>query len=228
MPDAPTKAYISLVPPNSSGGAELGRVTFAYNPKEFSYTKSAQWQRKAAKGAKKAAMPEFQGPSPVSLTVEVFLDGYEAAADVSADIETLNSCCRPLDNTLHSKKPSPPWVVFGWGSKVHLTAIVKSVAVRYTMFDSDGTPLRAVCTVTMEEVVPDSQRQNPTSGALKNVRSHLLVEGDSLASVAFEEYGNGGWWRPLAEANNIDDPLKVLPGTRLLVPDIDDNFVEAI
>lgn len=228
MSDAPTKAYIALVPPNSSGGAELGRVTFAYNPKEFSYTKSAQWQRKPARGAKSAAAPEFQGPQPMSLTVEVFLDGYETGEDVSDDIDTLNSCCTPLDNSIHSKKPSPPWVVFGWGSKVHITAVVKSVGVKVTMFDSDGTPLRAICTVTMEEVVPDSGRQNPTSGGLRSLRSRLLVEGDTLASVAYREYGNAGWWRPLAEANGIDDPLRVMPGTRVLVPDIDDTFSQAI
>ena len=45
-----------------------------------------------------------------------------------------------------------------------------------------------------------------------------MVEGDSLASVAFHEYGNPTMWRALAEANGIDDPLRVRPGTRLLVP----------
>jgi nucleoid-associated protein YgaU len=226
--NAPIKAYLSLIPPNSSGGAELGRVTFAYNPKEFSYTKSAQWQRKPAKGAKAASPPEFQGPAPMSLTLEVFLDGYETGEDVSADIDTLNSCCCPMDNSIQAKQPSPPWVVFGWGAKVHLTAIVKSVAVKITMFDADGTPLRATCTLTMEEVVPDSFSQNPTSGGLRSVRSHLLVEGDSLATVAYREYGNAGWWRALAEANGIDDPLKVQVGTRLLVPDIDETLSRAI
>jgi nucleoid-associated protein YgaU len=228
MPDAPTKAYISLIPPNSSGGPELGRVTFDYNPKELSYNKAAQWQRKPAKGASKATMPEFQGPSPMSLSVELFLDGYEAGEDISADIETLYSCCQPMEDSLQSKKPSPPWVVFGWGNNPQLTAIVKSVAVKLTMFANNGTPLRAVCTVAMEEVVPDSLAQNPTSGSLRSVRSHLVVEGDSLASVAYKEYGNADWWRPLAHANGIDDPLKLLPGTRLLVPDIDEAFNQAI
>jgi nucleoid-associated protein YgaU len=223
---APSKAYLSLITPNSTGGAELGRVTFAYNPKEFSYTKGAQWQRKPAKGAKTAATPEFQGSNPASLTVEVFLDGYEANQDISADIETLNSCCRPLDDSVSAKKPSPPWVIFGWGSQVHLTAIVKTVAVKITLFASDGTPLRATCTLTMEEVVPDSFRQNPTSGGLKTVRSHLMVAGDTLAAVAYREYGKADWWRPLAEANGIDDPMRVPAGTRVLVPDIDDTFTE--
>jgi nucleoid-associated protein YgaU len=227
MSDAPTKAYLSLIPPNSAGGGEIGRVNFPYNPKDFSYTKAAQWERKPAKGAKTAATPEFKGSSPVSLTVEIFLDGYEQGKDVSDDIETLNSCCRPLDNSIQSKKPSPPWVIFGWGSVVHLTAIVKSVAVKCTMFAPDGTPLRATCTVTMEEVVADSFRQNPTSGGLRTVRSCLMVEGDTLAAVAYREYGQAGWWRPIAEANGIDDPLRVRAGTRVLVPDIDETFGQA-
>ncbi len=40
-------------------------------------------------------MPEYQGPSPRTVSVELFLDGYEAGQDVSRDIETLYSCCQP-------------------------------------------------------------------------------------------------------------------------------------
>ncbi|HEV2360670.1 MAG TPA: hypothetical protein VGS21_03100 [Acidimicrobiales bacterium] len=221
------KAYIALITPNSSGGGELGRVTFMYNPKEFSIKKSAQWERKPARGAKTAAMPEFKGADPATCTVEVFLDGYELGADVSADIQTLQSCCAPLDSSLSSKTPSPPWVIFGWGSTVHLTALVKSVDTKITMFGSDGTPLRATCTVSMEEISPTPAGQNPTSGSRRPVRSVLLVEGDTLQSVSYREYGKADWWRAVAVANGIDDPMRLRPGTRLLVPDIDEALAEA-
>jgi hypothetical protein len=229
MSETPTKAYIALIPPNSVG-PEFERVTFAYNPKELSVNKSAEWQRKPSKGAWKAATPEYQGPSPRTLSVELFLDGYEAGQDVSHDIETLYSCCQPTMLSIFTMKPSPPWVIFGWGSNTHLTAVVKSVAVKLTMFGSDGTPLRATCTVTMEEVVPDWFwfAQNPTSGSLHSLRTHVVIEGDSLPSVAYKEYGNAGWWRPLALANDVDDPLDLVAGTRLLVPDIDEAFKQAI
>lgn len=223
---APEKAYISLMEPNSTMGGELGRVTFPYNPKDFSYTKQAKWERKAAKGATAAAPPEFNGSEPVKLSVEVFLDGYESGSDVSADIDTLCSCCRPMEDSITSNKPSPPWVLFGWGSQIHLVGVVNSVAVKITMFAPDGTPLRATCTVAMEEVIPDSFRQNPTSGGLRTMRSHLMVAGDTLAGLAYQEYGRADWWRPLAEANNIDDPMRIPDGTRLLVPDMDDAFGE--
>jgi len=221
------KAYIALIQPHTTGGSEITRVTFPYNPKEFNLRKSAQWERKPARGAKGAAMPEFKGADPASLTVEVFLDGYEQGADISTDVLVLQSCCLPLASTLSSKKPSPPWVIFGWGSTVHLTALVKSVDTKITMFDPSGTPLRAVCTVAMEEISPPPSGQNPTSGSRQTVRSVLLVEGDALAAVAYREYGKADWWRPIAAANGIDDPLRLRPGTRLLVPDIDDALAGA-
>ncbi len=61
-------------------------------------------------------------------------------------------------------------------------------------------------------------RQNPTSGS-ENVRqSHLLIAGDTLASVAYAEYGDPSAWRAVARFNGIDDPLRCRPGMRLLLP----------
>jgi hypothetical protein len=214
-----TKAYIALVPPNS-GTPELGRVTFMYNPKEFSFKKAAQWGRKPSRGAKSAALPEFQGAEPTTLSVEVFLDGYESGRDISHDIDTLTRCCTPLPDTLSDNLPSPPWVMFGWGSTVHLTAFVRSVDVKCTMFSSEGRPLRALCTVTMEEIAVDKASQNPTSGARQIVRSHVVVAGDSLPSIAFRHYGSAATWRALASFNDIDNPLRLPVGHRLLVPDL--------
>jgi nucleoid-associated protein YgaU len=45
-----------------------------------------------------------------------------------------------------------------------------------------------------------------------------VVAGDSLASIAYAEYGDAGSWRRLAEANDIDDPLRVRDGAVLHIP----------
>lgn len=213
------KAYIALIVPGPAPNAEIGRVTFDYNPKEFTYHKSASWPRKPAKGAASASPPEFTGSDPAAISVEVFLDGYEKGSDVSGAVDTLVSCCVPQADSLSNNKPTPPWVIFGWGDKVHIRAFVKSVDVKCTMFSPTGLPLRAVCNVSMEEVADELPFQNPTSGGLKPLRSHLVVTGDSLPSIAYREYGKADWWRQIAEANNIDDPLRLRSGERLLVPE---------
>jgi nucleoid-associated protein YgaU len=46
----------------------------------------------------------------------------------------------------------------------------------------------------------------------------VLAQGDSLASVAFGEFGDATLWRALARLNGIDDPMAIAPGTRILVP----------
>ena len=46
----------------------------------------------------------------------------------------------------------------------------------------------------------------------------MISEGDTLQSIATSEYGNPNLWRGLATFNDIDDPLRLKLGTRILVP----------
>ena len=99
---------------------------------------------------------------------------------------------------------------------------IKSVSAKYTLFSPDGTPLRAVCTVALEELANEPKKQNPTSGGLQPRHAHTLREGDSLAAIAYREYGNPAHWRALAEVNGIDDPLRLRPGHVVLIPTLDE------
>jgi nucleoid-associated protein YgaU len=42
--------------------------------------------------------------------------------------------------------------------------------------------------------------------------------GDTLSSIAAEEYNDAMLWRPLAEANRINNPRVLTPGQVLVVP----------
>ncbi|PZS32183.1 MAG: peptidase M23 [Pseudonocardiales bacterium] len=199
-----------------------GHLDFGFNPKEYTVAKTAEWKRNASKGAKQSSMPEFVGPQARTITLEMFLDAAEKAGkDVVADIETLMACLVPLPAS--GPKALPPFVQFGWGKLVILTAYVKSVSVKITMFRADGSPVRATCSLTLEEVPNKKVKpQNPTSGALHASSSHVIVAGDSLASLAYSEYGDPTLWRAIADANRIDDPLRLQPGRRLVLPAIEE------
>ena len=49
-----------------------------------------------------------------------------------------------------------------------------------------------------------------------------MREGDSLAVIAYREYGNPALWRPLADVNGIDDPMRVRPGRTIFLPTADE------
>jgi nucleoid-associated protein YgaU len=217
------KAVLKLYDPAPSGGgspgAERGSVPFQFNPKEVTIQKTAKWERKPAKGAKKAGPPEFSGSEPCKLTMEMFFDtsGKHDGGVVEA-VEKLFSCCVPTEESMGSKKPAPPLVVLHWGKVASFPAFVTSVSAKYTLFSPDGIPIRALCSVAMEEMPNEPWRQNPTSGSDTVRRSHTMIEGDSLASVAYAEYGDPGMWRAIAAYNGIDDPIRYGAGAVLVLP----------
>ena len=47
------------------------------------------------------------------------------------------------------------------------------------------------------------------------------VAGDTLAGIAYAEYGNPNLWRAVAELNHIDDPMRLRPGQRLMLPTVE-------
>lgn len=222
------KAYLQLIEPSYKGasglGSQRGTVKFMFNPKEYSITKSGSWTLKTTLNDP-VAMPEFGGADAATMTVDVFLDATDPVrrpTSLKAALTTLYSCCEPLKETVDSNKPSPPFVIFGWGTTMSFPSILKSVTVKYTQFRPDGTPIRANATLTLQEVPSAKKFQNPTSGGLAALRTHTVVDGDSLPFIAHQEYGSPNGWRAVAEANGIDDPMRLPPGSRLLVPPAND------
>ncbi|MFP1624764.1 LysM peptidoglycan-binding domain-containing protein [Streptomyces sp. 5K101] len=218
------RAYLELRQPPADGGTttpgpRMGQIDFQFNPKELTLAKIAKWERKTAKGAKKAGPAEFKGAGPSKLTLEMFFDATAKQDDsVVSAVESLLSCCVPTDQTHQRQQGVPPWVILHWGGLTGFVAYVSQVQAKYTLFTPGGLPIRATCQVTLEEISGPMPGQNPTSGALAARRVHRVVSGDTLALLAWREYGDPAAWRDIAEANGIDDPMRLAPGTELLLP----------
>jgi nucleoid-associated protein YgaU len=128
----------------------------------------------------------------------------------------------PTPESHEKKKPNPPWVVFHWGGLSSFTGYIHSVTVKYTLFTPGGLPIRGTATVNLEEISKEEQGQNPTSGALSAQRVHTVLSGDTLASIAWHEYGDPTMWREIATANRVDNPMRLRAGSSLLVPAAED------
>jgi nucleoid-associated protein YgaU len=216
MDKAPSKGQLRVVQGATDGPTSL---EFHYNPAEITITKSSDWKAQPTKGAKKGPKAEFTGTNPRELKMQLHLEGWaNGKGDVSKDVATLFSWTNPTQPSQDKNKAQPPVLLLQWGSAQYFECYLKSVSAKYTFFDPDGTPLRAVVDVSLGETPVSASNQNPTSGGVAGRRQHRLVAGESLQSVAYEEYGTPTLWRALAEANGIDDPLRVRPGRVLLIP----------
>jgi len=61
--------------------------------------------------------------------------------------------------------------------------------------------------------------QNPTSGTPRPHRVHRVQPGETLDRIAAAHLGDATSWRVIAQANGIEDPLAVKPGTLLAIPE---------
>ena len=218
-----THAELELREPGKTPGvpgAPIGTIAFQLNPKELTMTKTASWKSEKQKKATSAPPATYQGPEAQKLSVEMFFDDTRGGGGdtVVTRVEKLFSACVPTKDSQRGDTPSAPWVQFTWGVLVGFVGYIKSVSAKYTLFSPSGTPLRAVCTVALEEIAEEPGKQNPTSGGLRPRRVHTIREGDTLAAIAYREYGNAALWRQVADVNGIDDPMRLVPGRSVFLP----------
>jgi hypothetical protein len=103
--------------------------------------------------------------------MELLFEGWEnGAGDVSADVEKLFEWTNPTQDSINNNKPQPPLCVLHWGEKSYFEVYVKQVNAKYTLFDAQGAPIRAVVKCTFEETPQSAEGQNPTSGGQRDRR----------------------------------------------------------
>jgi len=205
---------------NLDGGGSP--IECMFNPKEYSFSKRNQWTAGKSKGSNMPQL-EFGGGQPATLQMQLFFDAYAAGKDVRKEYTDSIWQLMMVDQKLKdpkNKKGRPPKVRFQWGSAWTFDAVITSISQKFTLFDVHGTPVRATLDVTFQQIKDESllPKQNPTSGGVGGERVWVVNEGDTLAWIAFKEYGDPNQWRRIADANRLTRVPRLTPGTVLEIP----------
>ncbi len=207
MPQGFQKAKIKV-----DGGDE---IECAFNPQTYSVSKMNIWTYKPNQG-KDFPDPEFGGGLPMTFKISLLLDSSMDGPDKSVKDDA-----NKLIKAFHGGGSAPKFVSFSWGSVNLPQCAPMSIAIQYAMFHPNGEPSRAFIDLELAQAKPTSpegQAQNPTTRGTAGLRSHIVKDGDSIHSVAYEAYGDATKWRVIADANGIDDPLRIRRGTSLTIP----------
>lgn len=154
------------------------------------------------------------------MTISLFFDTYEKGTDVRRETGKIQDLMKPT--TGKGNRKEPPRVSFSW-SGVWFTGIVIGLEQHYTMFLSSGIPVRARLSVTLKSVLTD--KEELASLGIPNCRKlHQVSATDRIDLLAHETTGVSGFWREIAKANDIEDPLlfprSFQTGTVIAIPDI--------
>ena len=171
------------------------KVTCQFNPKDFSITKSVKWVYQTADG-KNVGDPEFAGGEAQDLNVELTFDSTDTGSDVRQKYTELLKMAEIDETKTNSttRKGEPPECKFQWGSFLSFTGVITTVSQNFVLFKADGTPLRARVKVTFSETAKAKKGQNPTTRT-ESRKVWTVREGESLAWIAYQEYGDAAQWR---------------------------------
>lgn len=174
-----------------------------FNPKTLGVDYSITYQE----GNGSNARVEFVKAKPSDLMIEFTLDGTgidtmqeNAVTDVKQRISDFLEMCKETNPDTHE----PPFIMVTYGSLIYKTRF-KACNITYTLFKSDGTPLRAVVKVTFLNIKNNVTDERQASLSSPDV-THRRVLGiqESIIQKSYELYKRNDLYVEVARANNLD------------------------
>jgi hypothetical protein len=213
-----------------------------FNPTSYSIVKPVTWQSQtaaetgssggsASRSTRELDAPplEFGGGGSRTLTLQLFFDVTEGGEDGTIRDVRMQTNKLVALSRIERDQQRPPVCDISWGEEPATPAsaparadfpfrgVVTNLTQNFVLFRSTGEPVRANLTVVFTEfIVPEENRRANDP----DLTTHLLKRGDTLSALAARWYADPSRWRPIAEANSIDDPrdLDALIGKRLVIP----------
>ena len=203
-------------------GSPVGIVVAMFNPTSLKQSYGIQWSRQQPVGAS-GKEHSFQRTDPAGLDISLLFDGtgvHEMGLfapfrkSVSQRIDELMKVAYKYNGNIHQ----PNFLLLEWG-KVSFPCRLKSVDITYTLFNRDGTPLRAE--LALKLISDDStenltKKENKSSPDLTHART--VHRGDTLPLLTRDIYGSSTHFLRVARWNGLDHPLDLKPGHVLHFP----------
>ncbi len=204
-------------------GFLLGEPSLAamYNPAKYTRNKSAQYAEVNIPGLDSPILQYVRGQNE-KLSLELFFDtttmDNSGLGDQAIDVTDYTEPFYQLVK-LQGDTHAPPRVLVTWGNGLSFQAVTESVQQEFTLFNAQGTPLRATLTLSLREYRSlEEQLTDPMRSSPDYTKRHEVKRGDTLTLIAFREYRDASQWRLIADHNGLDNPRDLVPGMVLGIP----------
>jgi nucleoid-associated protein YgaU len=186
------------------------QIAVMYNPEQFTLDQGNSFAEVEIPGLNAPPIQYVRGKAR-TLAMELFFDTYERGSDVRQFTDRISAL---LDKS--PGRHAPPVLLFVMGQFIFRCVLV-DVGQRFSMFLPDGTPVRSMLSVRLQEYVELEVKVERGAFFAPPVL-HNVVQGQTMSEIAHRVYADPTRWRDIAKANKIDDPFHLRPGQRLVVP----------
>jgi nucleoid-associated protein YgaU len=198
-----------------------------FNPEKYTVTKGVQIAEIAIPGLDSPVQQFVRGLTE-KISFDLFFDTTEfGMVDNVKDVRDETGKVYKLLKVQQDTHAPPRCVLlwgnagklFSFGTRVSPWCLLETVNEEFTLFSPSGVPLRARLSVTFREAwtIEEQLRETPRHTA-DRTKIRTVGRGQTLSQIAWIEYGDPGLWRPIAEANGLENPLYIAPGMTLTIP----------
>lgn len=206
----------------SSSGKFEKEIKAQFNPDQITLAKTAKWSLKS-KSDSDTGEAQFTHGEPATLDMDLFFDSYEAGTDVRDHTRKIFSLVTIQG---HGDLHRPPLCKLQWGGfnisdEYGCAWVLTSLTQKLDLFLPSGLPVRATLTCKFQQWRGDEIEAKLLKKESADVaKTRVVRRGDTLTSIAGEEYDDPALWRAIATANGIDNPRQIPPGTVLTIPEL--------
>jgi LysM repeat protein len=185
-----------------------------FNPEEYSVNKDNNFASQAIPGLSSPLL-QFVHGNLRTLEMELFFDTTQGRTDVREQTQKIVNLLK-IDPDLHA----PPVLRVAWAS-LQFRCVLARVGQKFVKFLDDGRPTRARLNVTFNEFIDEEREAKEVNRQTADFsKVHVVLQGETLSGISNEFYNDPKLWRPIAVANDIDDPRSIVPGQSLSVPSL--------
>jgi LysM repeat protein len=201
------------------------KIPVMFNPEEYTLNKDNNFAQQTVPGLRSPLL-QFTHGNLRTLEMELFFDTYEEHRNGNRVLNQAGQDVRKLTHKvvglldINPQTHAPPVLLVTWAS-LSFTCVLAHVSQKFILFRDDGTPVRARLTVTFNEFTNaerEAKEVNRQTADFSKV--HMVKQGETLSGLAAKYYENAQAWRPIAIANNLDDPRQIFPGMELTIPSL--------
>lgn len=191
------------------------------NPETFSDQVKISYNDSQALGSTGAEL-KFNKIEPQNLKLNFLFDGTGIVD--AGDKTSVTDQIKQLKNaTLHynGNTHAPRYVEIIWGELTFKGCLI-DLHTTYTLFDSDGTPLRAKVKSQFKSSIDTKTRlaeENKSSPDLTHVRT--VGAGDTLPLMTYAIYNDSSYYLEVARVNSIKNIRDLKMGSQIYFPPVD-------
>ena len=197
------------------------------NPESFTKNFKIELDQRRGHG-NKGTDPRFKSTVPEQLRLDFVLDGtetmegYQFTDDtkktVTDQLDAFLACVYDFKGDIHR----PRFLKLYWGADMKFPCILSNLDINYTLFNSDGTPLRVKISATFLNYLAQEARtaeERQSSPDLTHYRKGK--SGERLDLLTYKIYNDSKYFLQVAKANALTSVRNLKPGLDIYFPPFD-------